>query len=508
MNSSNKTASVALPGLAYLTHVFSGPRQTAAGRILKLLVCLSLGFVLLVGTSPTTANAQSKTAKKTKPSTKKNKADDKEEAPEKPLEDIDFGSAPIKLRDGDTPSELDSTPEGRERLADLEGRAKEIFKDRDRVESELRPLVIPRDRLLGEVAQLNQGILNAQQAIVQGQTQLRNLLQQQKNANNAEAINNQIQNVENQIRLANNAITINQEEIAERAPEINALNLQIAPLHERLLKLWVELNGFRKQWLEVRQPQFKYAHGNFEGLKKVIDDWVLIDGLWPEAFCWAALSNYELGNYQEAWENVERAAELRKTLRFSKAWAQGEALRGMIAAQLPDRRGKAAGHLQSAQLYVNKDKNTNWQVFFLIGRAVVENEKQAAKARVNFDKALKINPDATCVKYWNAHLQITTTTGTVRDVATGIKTLEELWEKSTKQSWRLAQELVLAYDAAYRKADADKTWEVVLELAPKAKHEELQAARAAAAEKLTRGDADEGAPKPKSKSKTTSKSAD
>lgn len=504
MNSSTKAAALSRPTPCCLIK----PRRTARCSVFKYLACLLLGLVLLVGTFPTTTCAQSKTAKKTKPTTKKNKAVDQEQPPEKPLEEVDFGSAPIRLRDGDTPSELDATPEGRERLADLESRAKEIFKDRDRVERELRPLIIPRDRLLGEVTLLNQGILNAQQAIVQGQNQLRNLLQQPKNANNEEALNNQIQNVENQIRLANNAITINQEEIAERTPEINALNLQIQPLHGRLLKLWVELNGFRTQWLEIRQPQSKYAHGNFEGLKQVIDDWVLIDGLWPEAFCWAALTNYELGNYEEAWTNVERAAELRKTLRLSKAWAQGEALRGMIAAQLPDRRGKAAGHLQSAQLYVNKDKNTNWQVFFLIGRAVVENDKQAAKARTNFDKALKINPDATCVKYWNAHLQITTTTGTVRDVAAGIKTLEELWEKSTKQSWRLAQELVLAYDAAYRKADADKTWQVVLELAPQAKHAELQEARATAAEKLTRGDADGGTPQPKSKSKTTGKGAD
>ncbi|MDB5334526.1 MAG: hypothetical protein JWN70_145 [Planctomycetaceae bacterium] len=488
--------------------VWKTPQRRTIDRGFKLLACFALVAAWLSGTWPSVACAQNKTAKKAKTATKKSKTDDQEESPEKPLEEIDFDSAPIKPRDGDTPSELDATAEGRKRLAVLEGRAKEIFKDRDRIESELRPLVIPRDRLVGEVALLNQGILNAQQAILQGQNQLRKLQQQLDDGGNANALNNQIQTLQNQLAMANKAITFNQEEIAERTPEITALNLQIEPLNLGLVKLWVELNDFRKQWLEIRQPQSKYAHGNFEALKQVIDDWVLIDGLWPEAFCWAALTNYELGNYEAAWDNVERAAELRKTLRFSKAWAQGEALRGMIAAQIPERRGKAAGHLQSAQLYVNKDKNTNWQAFFLVGRAVVENDKQAAKARTNFDKALKINPDAACVKYWNAHLQITTTTSTVRDVATGTKTLEALWEKSTKQSWRLAHKLVLAYDAAYRKADADRTWAVVLELAPKEKHDELQEARAAAAEKLKTADGDEDTPKSKSKSKTTGKSDD
>lgn len=461
---------------------------------------------LLAGPCLAITYGQSKTAKKTKPFTKKTKGNEQEESPATPLEEIDFG-APIKFRDGDTPDELDATPEGRERLEELESRAREIFEDRDEVESQMRPLVVPRDRLVGEVTVLNQGILNAQQTINQWQNQRGKLLQQLNNGGNTDGIRNQINEIDLQITMANEAILFNRREIAERTPEIIALNQQIDPLNARLLKLWLELNNFRKQWLEIRQPQFKYSRGNFEALKQVIDDWLLIDGLWPDAFCWAALTNYELGNYEAAWDYVDKAAELRTTLRFPKAWAQGEALRAMIAAQIPERRSKAAGHLQSAQVYVNKDKNTNWETYFLVGRAVVENDKLAAKARTNFDKALKINPDAECIKFWYAHLQNTTTTATVRDVATGTKTLETLWEKSTKQSWRLAHELVLAYDAGFRKTDADRVWELVLELAPRDRHDELKEARAAVAAKLKSGNASESPSKSKS-AKGSSKNAD
>ena len=459
--------------------------------------CLVLSVVLFLGPCLATTWGQSKTAKKTRPATKKGKTADQVETPEKQLEEIDFGAAGT-LSASDAREELDATPDGRQRLAELEGRAKDIFKDRDRVERELRPLVIPRDRLVGEVTALNQGILNVQQTINQWQNQGGKLVQQLNNNNNADAARNQINEIDLQIGMANQAIANNRDEIAERTPEIISLNLQIQPLNDRLVKLWVELNEFRKQWLEIRQPQFKYAHGNFEALKKVIDDWILIDGLWPDAFCWAALTNYELGNYEAAWEHVDRAAELRQTLRFPKAWAQGEALRGMIAAQIPERRSKAAGHLQSAQVYVNKDKNSNWQTYFLVGRAVVESDKQAAKARTNFEKALKINPGADCVKFWYAQLQTSTTTATVRDVAAGTKTLEDLWEKSTRQSWRLAQRLALAYDAGFRKTDADKTWVRVLELAPEERHAELTEARAAAAEKLKTGTSAEAPAKSKS----------
>ncbi len=481
-------------------------RSNSGKPLVRGLMSLALTTAILATGWPATACAQAKTAKKPKTATKKAKGADQEDAPANALEELDFGAVPVTLRDGETPDELDATPEGRQRLAALEGRAKEIFKDRDGIERELRPLVLPRDRLVGEVTLLNQGILTAQQAIQQGQNQQRKLQQQLSSGKNTDGLIDQIRNLENQIVLANQAIASNREDIAERAPEITSLNSQIQPLEQRLSKLWVELNDFRKQWLEIRQPQFKYAHGSFESLKKVIDDWLLIDSLWPDALCWAALTHYELGQYEAAWDFVDRAAELRKTLRFPKAWAQGEALRGLIAAHLPDRKGKAAGHLQSAQVYVNKDKNTNWEVYFLVGRAVVENDKQAPKARTNFDKALKINPNAACVKYWYGRLQSTTATPAVRDVAAGTKTLEELWEKSTKQSWRLAHGLVLAYDAANRQADADRLWDEVLKLAPKEEHDRLQATRDTAAKQrdsaATSEDASQVKPaKPTTKSK-------
>ncbi len=471
-------------------------------KVLGWSGCLFLSAALVTCTGDSAVQGQGAAAKKK--ADKAAKAGAKEDVPENPLEELDFGAAQMALLDEGATVELDETSDGKERLGDILTRAKEIFRERDSVDRQRRPLAIPRDRLVGEAILLNQGIIQAQQGIVQAQNQLRRLQRLVNNGDNSQTVQNQIQNAENQIGTANRLISDNQDEILARTPEINALNLQIKPLDERLMKLWSELNACRKQWLELRQPQQKYAHGNYEGLKRVIDDWLLLDGLWPDAFCWAALCNYELGNYRMAWEQVEKAAELRQTLQFPKAWAQGEALRGMIAAKLPDRRNKSAGFLQTAGVFVAKDKKTNWETFFLLGRASCENDKLAGKAKSNFDKALKINGDAACVRYWYGRLQTTTTTASIRDVKAGTETLEDLWKHSTKQSWRLAHAMVLAYDAAERNADAKATWELVQSLAPKEAQEQLQTERDAAQEKLKSLTEDETKPK---KGKSSEKKA-
>lgn len=426
----------------------------------------------------TTANKTSpKSATKSSKKAKGGAAADNE--PANPLEELNFGAGPVALPEDGSMVDLDETPDGKRRLEDLQQRAREIFKERDKVDRQRRPLAIPRDRLLGEVALLNQGIANAQQIIQQSQNAIRNLQRLQNNGQDTQATQDAISNQQNQMRLANDVIATNQDQISERATEITALNLQIEPLDQRLFKLWTELNGCRKQWLEIRQPQLKYAYGHFESLKRVIDDWVLLDGLWPDAFCWAALCNYELGNYEAAWENVEQAAELRTTLRFPKAWAQGEALRGLIAAQMRERRNKSAGFLQAASLFAAKDKNTNWETHFLIGRASFDNDKTAAKAKASFEKALKIQPDAACVQYWNARLQTTSTVPAVRDVEQGTKTLETLWQRSTKTSWRLSHALVVAYDAYDQEAKSKELWDITLQLAPPTEHQRLIESRKA-----------------------------
>lgn len=404
---------------------------------------------------------------------------------EKPLDEIDFGVAHQALLEDGAVKQRDETAAGKKQLKEILAKTKDVFEQRMSVDDERRPLVLTRDRLVGEVVQLNQGIAQLQQGIQQAQIQIRNLNASLSNNNvNAQDVRDQIETIQDKVFLANESILNQQEEITERTPEINALNSQIGPLDAELLKLWAELNECRKQWLEVRNPQEKYAHGNFEALRQSIDEWVLLDSLWPEAFCWAALSNYELGEYQMAWEQVERATELRQVLRLPKPWAQGDALRGLIAAKLPDRRGKASNFLLSANTAVSRDKNSSWVVLFLLGRAACENEKTEAKAKTYFERSLKIRAESPCVKYWLGRLLSIASTETVRDTDAGIKTLEELWQGSPKNSWRLAHQLVLAYDGAKREAEAKATWDLLANLAPKDELENLQNERETIRQKL------------------------
>lgn len=446
---------------------------------------------------------------KTKPSTASKKVSAKSGKAARDEEDnlveIDFSTAQRALLEDGAQKELDETPDGKKRLRELVSHTKNIFQERTETDLIRRPLTLERDVLAGEIYQYNQGIAQAQQAISQAQNKRRQFETLIRGGDNSQATADSIRACDNQIFMANALIQNNQSEIASRAPELNALNIQIAPLESKLLSLWNELNLNRKSWLELSQPQLKYAQGNYESLKNCISEWVLIDSQWPDAFCWVALCDYELGNYDEAWNLVERTGEMRKTLGFRKAWAQGEALRGLISARISSKRGKSAGYMQTASQYVTRDKNSNWMTYFLMGRAAVENEKLAIKAKTNFEKTLKINEDALCATYWLALLQATTTTPAARDTEAGIKALENLWIHSNKRSWRLAKSMTFAYDAAKRQQDAEVTWETVRRLAPAAKHAELEAERAANLAKHKSAETEEGGSKIKKSGPSQSK---
>jgi tetratricopeptide (TPR) repeat protein len=268
----------------------------------------------------------------------------------------------------------------------------------------------------------------------------------------------------------------NSNEINLRQPKLTALNIALKPLDDRLIKLWQELNSCRKQWLDLRVPHEKYARSDFEQLKIVIDDWLRIDGLWPDAFCWGALCAYELGDYEKAEQLVASADKIRtEVLGSRKTWSQVEALQGLIACRATGQRGKSVGFIEKAMGHVDQKKD--WVTHFVAGRAASEHERLATKAKAYFDRALKIKPNSLCVKYHMALLQTTSGNKSVLDVAAGTKLLESVWSRTGKRSWRMSFALVKAYDAAKHKADADNQWEATLALAPPSKHAELNSLR-------------------------------
>lgn len=376
--------------------------------------------------------------------------------------------------------DLDQTASGRERLATLQSRGKEIFSEKTEIDEERLPLVRPRDTLVAESLAVRQRIVAANDFISREQKAMNGYKQLlAKGQNYAD----QVRQCDSNIFEARTQLAADQEILTNTVVKIDKLNAQIQPFEQKLSNLLVELIDSRKKWIEIRQPLAKYALGDYESLKSSLDEWLAFDTLWPDAHAWAALCAYELGDAETAWNHVYKAEEVRNMLNYPKAWPKGEALRGLIAAQLPDRRAKSAAYLQSAALFAAPVKSADWQVQFLIGRAGYESERTATKAKAGFTRALKINPDAAAVRYWNARLQTTSVTPAARDVEQGIKTLEQLWEQSPKKSWRLAQSLVLAYDAYDRQADAEQVWKKVLELAPQAEHEKLLKAREESREK-------------------------
>ena len=164
-------------------------------------------------------------------------------------------------------------------------------RERDNVDRERRPIAYKRDPLQILTNDALRAIAQANAALAELNDEAINLRAQIVNANGAmkAQLQNRLLMVQNEILRLNRQNALNEAGIQKIAPELQTLNALILPLDQRLAKLWSELCEARKQWLALRQPIEKYARGEFELLRRFLDDWLLIDGLWPSAFTWAAL---------------------------------------------------------------------------------------------------------------------------------------------------------------------------------------------------------------------------
>jgi tetratricopeptide (TPR) repeat protein len=398
----------------------------------------------------------------------KGKAAKKPEKPEKPQEpeQLELRSLAFDFVVGSdeyTP-DPDETPEGQARLVVITNRAKELYREYDVIERERRPLAGQRDIIGGEMYQLGTRLNQVSAAIRQTNTNIAELQSQISVSNNND--------LKNQLRAEQQSLGALQAEgqgcsnaINARRPKFDALCIAIKPLDNRLQKMWAELNDCRKQWLEIRVPNEKYARSDFELLKSVLNDWLIVDGLWPDAFCWGALCSYELGDFDRADELIEKADKIRTNVLGSrKTWSQIEALQGLVYYRLPRQQRKSVSSLEKAMSHVDKE---DWVTPFIAGRAAAEpDRKKAAKAKAYFERALKTKPNCIYASFHLAVLQTTTDEKAVRDVPAGLKVLESLWTRTGKRSWRMSVALAKAYDAANRKGDANRQWETALALAP------------------------------------------
>ncbi len=421
-------------------------------RAFLLIVSLMTGLFSAV--TPNIAEAQGKA--------KNNKAAPEDAEPV--MTSRDFGGGGLDLSTDATVEDQDATFEGRQRLQELESTAKRIYFAKKEVDRKRQPLAGPRDVLVGQsmqaAAQLNgaqQAAASANQTIAQCNRQLQitsgDVAKQLNNKKNAaQAL---LGNANNNARQANAVIGANQ-------PQINALNAQLKPLDDQLQQLWNELEECRKQWVEIRQPVDKYSRGDFERLRKVLDDWLLIDGLWPQAHSWGALCAYELEDYAAALDYVEKADEIRvNVFRARVQWPELAALYGLIGRKLPGQSVKANKSLAEALKLI--DRNVHVEAYFLLARCYSERPEEHLKAKANFENSLKLRPNYVCAQLGLARLQATSNNDKVRDQVAGTKTLERLWAKTGKRSWRVAYYLVEAYDASRQPNEAAKYWQIVMD---------------------------------------------
>jgi tetratricopeptide (TPR) repeat protein len=378
-----------------------------------------------------------------------------------------FSATPLAANEPDP----DQLPVGTAKLTELVRQAREANAECVTLAQECRPVVVEIANLRAVVALKRVAAAQADIEVKALDPQLAILSQRVRFSNVGRLLNAQ----EDQLRAARDK----QAGIRDRCnAEADAHSARIGQLSEtvqysriKFKRRWDDLNFCRKDWLEICRPHDKYARADFEGAKRVTDEWLTVDTLWMDAYCWSALCAYELGEYLPAKERIETAEKLRtevlgqvRSVRFI------EAMQGLVAIQQPAQRSKSTGMIQKAMTNVDKD---DWQTPFVAGRAAVELGHQDSKAKAYFERALKINPDCEYARYWLGHLQATSTEARVRDLDAGIAMLESTWSFSRKRSWRVGVALARAYDAANRGPAANSQWKATLELVPVSERSKL-----------------------------------
>lgn len=397
-------------------------------------------------------------------------ADDKREqiatGRESRARDVGTSFAPPAAGDPD-PFDADATPEGKLRLREIEGRAKEIYERRQQVEQERRPMAVRRDTMRVDASQAAERLKQMQREALGFERLISQLDQQIRWTTGSLRKDLQVQQGRHKASLTTlqRKMAADRKRMDGRTAEIHGLNGPLSEFDERLRQCDEELSECRRQWLGIRRPLEKYSRCDFEALRRVLDDWLVMDGLWPEAFAWAALCAYELNDIEAAASYLDNAQRLRERLAGSKKrWGQLEALRALVYRRLRGQSAKAQA--AAARAIGAADRESSWETFFLLGRYYSDRPDDGLRAASCFQRALAIQPAADCARLWLARLQTSSTLPAVRDLRAGTAILEELWEKSGRKSWRLASFLAEAYFAGHQVDEAAAMWRTAIELAP------------------------------------------
>ena len=410
--------------------------------------------------------AKPKASTPTKPNSKKAEPADNE------LANLPFD--PPRL--ADSVPDKDKSAESLARLSELSQRASESNKACVAIVTEARPLFAERVTIANSLPAKQVAMTQAGVAVKQLDSRLAVLKQRPRFSNTADPVNAEEDKLNEQRGRFNEVFERNKNEIAAGVARIEELDRALKDLSERMQQKWEELRGCRKQWLELCRPQDKYARADLEGSRQVIENWLKVDELWVDGFCWGALCAYDLGDHEKANELVDRAEKLRiEVLRSAKPIPLIEATQGLLILSSQGKRSKSPSIIQKAITHVDRDRD--WQTHFVAGRATSEIGRLDGKAKAYFERALGIESDCQHAAFWLGRLLTSSTDKTVRNVEEGIRLLEDVWKMTGERSWRISFALVQAYDAGARADQATKQWETTLALAPVREHERLKKER-------------------------------
>lgn len=377
--------------------------------------------------------------------------------------------APVRAQASRNAGEApDSTARGQARLDELTQRARDVYRRRDSVEAQRRPLALERDPLAIRIMKL-QGLnreMVATLAKLNRHAQTINNNLQNAQGDDVFTLRRQLRVVQGEIENLELEIRSNNDLIDVGIADIKTLDNQIAPLDKELARLWTDIEEVRESWIDLREPGEKFARGDYEAVFEAVDDWQQTDLLWPAGYHWKALCAYELGDITEAETHANKAEDLRtKELGMTDPVSESEAVLALVHMKMGGKYAARAKDRFSKAVRLS-NKEPSWFTHFVMGRSFAERETDATRAKVELERSLKVKPKNPCATVWLARLQTTAKKDTVRNVAAGTQTLETMWTESGGRSWRLGYFLVEAYVAANRKADAETLWKTVLSLAP------------------------------------------
>lgn len=364
----------------------------------------------------------------------------------------------------DTYVSADETPDGKVRLAELVETAKRLIEERKETLRERRIPAERRDSLLARFNNAEQQIVRAQALILASSKEMAQL-NQRLGILNGQMRQNAEQRVavlQAQVRSQQPVVESNLADQMRWSPDITALNATLQPLDDRLRQNWKQLEETRKQWLKIRDPISKYSIGELEVLRKVLDDWLVIDGLWPEAHLWAALCAYELGDYDEAHDYLEKADDIRRNTLYQAAeWPEVLAMRFLVGRSSSIHRQGTSKNIQKAD-NLNKKKPTPL-VHFLIAISYTDRDDNHARAMKYYNDALEQNPKFVCARVALARLQtISKHPKVASEAESGLKTLQKTWQQTGERSWRLASYLAEAHYKMGSRDKASEYWKIVL----------------------------------------------